>query len=36
MIKLFINLGLFYINLKKKTHINTKMQLGDFLQIEPF
>lgn len=34
MIKPLINLGVFFINLKKKTHINTRLQLGDFLTIQ--
>lgn len=34
MIKNMINMGIFQINLKKKTHINSKMQLGDLLHIE--
>lgn len=34
MIKNMINMGIFHINLKKKTHINSKMQLGDLLHIE--
>ena len=34
MIKLLINLGVFYINFKKKEHINTKVQLGDLLTIK--
>jgi ribosomal protein S4 len=33
MIKSLINLGVFFKNLKKKTHINTRFQLGDFLHI---
>lgn len=33
MIKSLINLGVFFINLKKKTHINTRLQLGDFVTI---
>lgn len=34
MIKSIINLGVFYINLKKKTHINTKLNLGDILTVK--
>jgi len=33
MIKMLINMGVFYVNLKKKTHINTNLKLGDFLHI---
>jgi len=33
MVKSLINLGVFYINLKKKTHINTRMYLGDYLHV---
>lgn len=33
IIKNIINMGIFFINKKKKTHINTRMKLGDFLQI---
>lgn len=33
IIKNAINAGLFYINNKKKKHINTRMHLGDILQI---
>lgn len=31
MIKNMINLGVFHVNLKKKTHINTPIRLGDFI-----
>jgi len=34
MVKHMINKGMFFINFKKKTHINTRMQLGDFLHID--
>lgn len=34
MVKSLINLGVFYINFKKKKHINTKLNLGDFLHID--
>lgn len=34
MIKSLINLGIFYINFKKKKHINTRLQLGDILTIK--
>jgi ribosomal protein S4 len=36
MIKSLINLGVFYKNFKKKTHINTRIQLGDFLHINQY
>ncbi len=36
MVKTIINFGVFYINGKRKKHINTRMQLGDFLQINKF
>lgn len=34
MIKSLINLGIFFINMKKKKHINTRLQLGDFITIK--
>jgi ribosomal protein S4 len=34
MIKSIINLGVFYINNEKKKHVNTRIKLGDFLQIK--
>lgn len=33
MVKSLINLGVFCINFKKKKHINTRVQLGDFLHV---
>lgn len=33
IIKNVINLGVFFINCKKKKHINTRMKLGDFLHV---
>jgi len=34
MIKSLINLGVFYLNLKKKININTRLQLGDLLTVQ--
>ena len=34
MIKSLINQGIFFINFKKKKHINTRLQLGDLLTIK--
>lgn len=34
IIKMLINLGIFFINLKKINHINTRLQLGDLLTIK--
>ena len=35
MIKMLINLGVFFLNFERKKHINTKLNLGDLLHIDP-
>jgi hypothetical protein len=33
IIKMMINMGVFYINFKEKKHINTRLELGDIINV---